>query len=89
MGESELFVGGTGNPDARDGDVARLVRGQGEAEGPGVDDREAVAAVGGVHGEGPESFDLEDGIQPVDEGGDIPHPHPFDPSRHGTSPPLR
>ena len=78
-----------GDPDSRDRDVARLVRGQGEAEDPGVDEHEAVAAVGGVHGERPEPFDLQDGIETVDEGGDVPHPHPFDPFLRGTTRLLR
>ena len=60
-------------------DVPRLVRCQRKSERAGVHDHEAVAPVRGIHRQGPEPFDLQGGVQPVDEGGDVRHPHALDP----------
>ena len=71
MGEAELFVGGRGNAGAGGREVPRLVRRYREAERRGIDDNEAVAAVGGVDAERPESLDLEARVEPVGKGGDV------------------
>ena len=49
----------------------RLVGSDGEAELPGIDDDEAVAAVGRIDGQCSQAFNFEPGIKLVGEGGHV------------------
>ena len=53
------------------GEVAGLVRHHRKTEPGGIDDGVEHAAIGDVERDGAEALDLDDGVQPVDEGRDI------------------
>ena len=67
MTEAELLVGGVGDADTGFGDVARLVGHDLEAERIGIDDDEAVAAIGGVDGERADAWHFELAVEPIGE----------------------
>src|SRR5690606_14701242 len=73
MDEAQLLVGRAGDLDAGGHQVGGLVGGQGEAQGAGVGDDEAVAAIGGVDLEAADAFDLDHGVQLVGEGRHVLH----------------
>ena len=56
MGKAELFVGCIGDPDTQAGNVLGLVFDDPEPERLGVDDHEAVAAIGGVDRQRADAF---------------------------------
>ena len=71
MGEAELLIGGGDNADAGLRQIARFVRGDGEAERRRVDDDETVAAIGNVDFERAQALKLERRVQPVSERGHV------------------
>ena len=78
VAEAELLVRGLGDAHAELRDVARFVGSDAEAERVGVDDDEAVAAIGGVDGDCGQAFDFELRVEPVGEGGDVLRAHLLD-----------
>ena len=77
MPETELRVGGRGDPGPGLGQVPRLPSNQVEAQRRRVDDDETVAAVGGVDGQGAQALDLQRHVEPVGEAGDVADGDPF------------
>ena len=75
--EPELLVRRAGDADPGLREVPCLVGNEREAERGRwrVHDDEAVAAVGGIHHEGPQPLYLEGRAEPAGEGGDVPDPH--------------